>query len=177
MAPPATMNMKEHILAALREQLNRWEALLESLSTEQITAPLLPSYWTIKDVIAHLRAWQQRSVARIEAALADQEPVYPRWLAGADPDAESNTDQVNAWIYEAHREHSWAEAHENWRAGFLRLLELSEAISEKDLLDASRYPWLEGYPLAFILLATYDHHQEHLEILLAWLQEQPQVNM
>lgn len=171
------MNMKEHILAALREQFQRWEALLASLSAGQVAAPLLPSHWTIKDVIAHLRAWQQRSVARLEAALADREPVYPRWLAGADPDMEDNTEPVNAWIYEAHRELSWAEVHENWRAGFLRLLELSEGISEKDLLDPSRYAWLEGYPLAYILLATYDHHQEHLEILLARLQEQAQANM
>jgi len=28
-----------------------------------------------------------------------------------------------------------------------------------------------GYSLAFILVASYDHHQEHLEKLLAWLTE------
>lgn len=32
------MNMKEHILAALREQFDRWELLLMSLSEEQINA-------------------------------------------------------------------------------------------------------------------------------------------
>jgi len=31
------MNMKEHILTALREQFNSWEELLASLSDEQIT--------------------------------------------------------------------------------------------------------------------------------------------
>jgi hypothetical protein len=51
------MNMKQHILAALREEFNRWEDLLASMSEEQITAPHLPSHWSIKDVIAHLRAW------------------------------------------------------------------------------------------------------------------------
>ena len=56
------MNMKDHILTALREQFNRWEKLLASMSDEQITAPHLPSNWSIKDVIAHLRAWQQRSI-------------------------------------------------------------------------------------------------------------------
>lgn len=165
------LSMKDHILVALREQFQRWEELLASLSAEQIAAPRLPSHWTIKDDIAHLKAWQQRSIARLEAARANREPVYPRWLAGADPEAESNTDPVNAWIYEAHREHSWAEVHEDWRAGFLRLLELSEGFSERDLLDESRYPWMDGYSLACILLATYDHHQEHIEELLAWLEE------
>lgn len=46
------MNMEEQILAALREQFNRWEELLASMSAGQITAPLLPSSWSTKDVIA-----------------------------------------------------------------------------------------------------------------------------
>lgn len=165
------MNMKEHVLTALREEFNRWEALLASLREEQITAPHLPSNLSIKDVIAHLRAWQQRSIARLEAAVLNREPEFPKWLPGLDPDAEDTTDQINAWIYETYREQPRSEVHQNWREGFLRFLELGAAIPEKDLLDAGRYPWLKGYPLAFILLASYDHHQEHLEALLAWLRE------
>jgi mycothiol maleylpyruvate isomerase-like protein len=52
------MNMKEHILAARREQLDNWEELLASLSEEQITAPHFDYDWSIKDVIAHLWAFQ-----------------------------------------------------------------------------------------------------------------------
>ena len=33
------MNMKDHILAALREQFERWEELLANLSEEQVVAP------------------------------------------------------------------------------------------------------------------------------------------
>ena len=165
------MTMKDHILAALREQFNQWEALLAGMSEEQITAPHLPSGLSIKDVMAHLWAWQQRSRARFEAALLNREPEFPTWIAGLDPDSEGATDQINAWIYESYREQSWSHVHQNWREGFLRLLELGAAIPEKDLLDSGRYPWLKGYPLAFILLASYDHHQEHLEQLLAWLRE------
>jgi hypothetical protein len=166
------MNMKEHILTALREQFDRWEELLVSLDEEQITTPLMPSDWSTKDVIAHLRAWQQRSIARLEAALFNREPEFPRWLPGLDPDSEGNTDSMNAWIYTTYRELPWLRVYQNWSEGFLRFLELGEGISEKDLLDAGRYSWLKGYPLAYILLASYNHHQEHYEKLLAWLQEQ-----
>lgn len=165
------MNMKEHILTALREEFNRWEELLASMSDEQITAPHLPSNLSIKDVIAHLRAWQQRSIARLEAARLNRAPEFPKWLPELDPDSEGNTDQINAWIYETYREQPWSNVHQNWREGFQLFLELAEAIPEKDLLDAGRYPWLEGHPLAFIPLASYDHHQEHLENWLAWLRE------
>jgi hypothetical protein len=50
------MNMKDHILAALREQFIRWEELLAGLSEDQITAPRFDLDWSIKDVMAHLWA-------------------------------------------------------------------------------------------------------------------------
>ncbi|MGB8645839.1 MAG: ClbS/DfsB family four-helix bundle protein [Anaerolineae bacterium] len=163
------MNMQGYILMALREQFTRWEEVLASLSEEQIIAPHLPSLWSIKDEIVHLRAWQQRSIARLEAAALGRAPVFPPWPAEVDPDSQDGPDRTNAWIFETYREQPWAQVYPNWREGFLRFLELGAAISEKDLLDAGRYPWLEGYPLVFILLASYDHHQAHLDGLLAWL--------
>lgn len=74
------MYMKNHILAVLREELAHWEAVLASMSEEQIAAPLKPSDLLIKDEIAHLWAWQQRSIARMEAALHNREPELPQRL-------------------------------------------------------------------------------------------------
>jgi hypothetical protein len=165
------MNMKEHILAALREQFNNWEELLGSLSEEQITAPHFDFDWSIKDVIAHLWAWQQISIARMESGVLDREPESPKWIANLGEEWEDNADRVNALTFETNHEKPWSEVHQNWRDGFLRFLELGEPIPEKDLLDGSRYPWLKGYSLALILVASYDHHQEHLEKLQSWLQE------
>ncbi len=165
------MNMKEHILTALREQFNRWEELLASMSDEQITVQHVPSNWSTKDVIAHLWAWQQISITRMEAAVLNREPEFPKWVAELHGDWEENANQTNAWIYETHHEKPWSEVYQNWRDGFLRFLESGEPISEKDLLDGDRYPWLKGYSLAFILVASYDHHQEHLEKLHAWLRQ------
>ena len=165
------MIMKKHVLAALREQFDRWEFLLAGMSDEQITAPALSDGWSIKDIIAHLFAWRTRSIARFEAATLDRAPAFPRWLPDVDSDADGTTDRVNAWIYEAYRARPWAEIHKDWRDGFLRLLELAELVTERDLLDSGRYPWLAGLPLAFILLSSYDHHQEHYEKLTAWLEQ------
>jgi hypothetical protein len=166
-----TMNMKDHILTALREIHDRWEELLARLGEEQITTPLSPSEWTTKDVIAHLMAWQQRSIARLEGARFDREPELPTWIPDLDPDGEGNTGRTNDWIYEAYREQPWSKVHRDWAEGFLLFLRSAEAINERDLLDTGRYSWLGGYSLALILLASYDHHQEHYEKLLAWLQE------
>ena len=134
------MNMQEHILTALREQFDRWAELLARLSDEQIMAPHFDYNWSIKDVITHLWAWQQISIARMEAAVLNREPEFPKWVAALDSDWEDNAHQTNALIYETNHEKPWSKVHQNWREGFLRFLKLAEGISERDLLDGGRYP-------------------------------------
>ena len=165
------MNMKEHILAALREQFQSWEQLLATMNDEQINRPLLPSQWSIKDNLSHLWAWQQRSFARSESAKANREPVFPEWVPGVDPASEGEIDQTNAWIYMTYQAKPWSTVYQDWRNGFLRFIESGEGIPERDLLDSDKYPWLEGHALAAHFLGSYDHHQEHLEKLNAWLTE------
>jgi len=168
------MNMKEHILAALREQFHSWEELLARLSEEQITAPHFDLNWSIKDVMAHLWAWQQISIARMQAGAQDRKPEFPRWIVESIENWEEDADRVNALTFENYHEKSWPEIYQNWKNGFLRFLELGNKISERDLLDGDRYTWLKGHSLAAILIASYDHHQEHLEKLLASFREHEQ---
>jgi len=165
------MNMKGHILAALAEQFDQWEELLKSLNYEQITTPRFDQNWSIKDVIAHLWGWQQISIARVDAAAFNKEPEFPRWTSELNEGWEENANRTNAWFYETQHTKSWLEITRNWREGFLKILDLTEPIPEKDLLDGSRYSWLKGYSLVFILVASYDHNQEHLEKLIVELKQ------
>lgn len=162
------MSMKTHILAALREEYEQWVRLLDSLSETQITTPLEVNEWSIKDIVTHLWAWQQRSIARNEGAMLNHEPVFPDWPSDVNPDAEGAADVINAWIYATYHNEPWAAIYHKWRSGFQRLLDLAAEIDELDLLNTDRYPWLNGYSVALILLASYEHHQEHFEILQAW---------
>ena len=165
------MQNKTQIINMLREEFSRWEELLAGLSEEQINVPLTPSTFSIKDTLAHLRAWQQVSIARLEAAQLDKEPVFPDWSAGLDLEAEE-ADPVNARIYEIYHQQSWPRVHQDWRDGFLRFLKLAEEIPENDILDAKKYLWLKGYPLLAILQGSYEHHHiDHFEPLLDWLRQ------
>jgi hypothetical protein len=157
------MSDKQKLLQELREEFGRWEELLASMSEDQITAPQLPATWSTKDEIAHLMAWQQVSSARLEAALLNQEPDFPTWLRGLDPESEDHLDEFNARIYETYREQPWSSVHRSWRKGFLRLLNLAEAVPDEDMTDAARYPWLKGYALSAVLEGSCKHHHEHRE--------------
>ncbi len=168
------MNNKQQILSMAKAEFSRWGELLGSLSEAQITAPRLPDNLSIKDTMAHLMAWHQLSIARLEAALQEQELELSEWLAYLAtelPDEEPN--EINAAIYEKYRDRPWSIVYQDWRAGFLRFLELGQAIPEERMMDAKRYSWLEGYSLADVLTGSYEHHHnDHLEPLLAWLGQQ-----
>jgi hypothetical protein len=167
----AIMSDKNQIISMLREEFERWENILGGLSEEQISAPNRIAQLSIKDIVAHLMAWQQRSIARMEAGLDNREPVFPKWPEGVDPEVE-DVDQINAWIYQTYCDQPWQSVHEAWREGFLHFLELAEAIPEKDLMEVGRYAWLKDYALSAVLLGSYEHHhEEHLEPLLASLHQ------
>ena len=161
------MDAKRGLLTSLREVFDSWDKLLAGESEEGINAQRYSAGWSIKDVIAHLRAWQQISVARLEAALYNAEPDYPPWLAGADPFfAEEHTDEFNLRIFAIYHDQSWSSVHLGWKQGFLRLLKVAEAIPKKDILDPQRYPWLKGDTLGSVLQGSCEHHQEHLAAII-----------
>jgi len=159
------MNDKTQIITLLREQFNLWEGFLTGIDEEQITAPNRIASLSIKDIVAHLTAWQQISVARLEAALNNGQPEYPKWLGGFKPDSEDDLDKINARIYIYYRGQPWLDIHREWRTRFLHFLEFAEAMPEKDLFEEGRYAWLNGDALSAVLRGTYEHHVEHLEPL------------
>ncbi len=158
------MDEKERALAALRAAYEQWKELVARLREPELTAPL-PGGLSVKDTLAHLRAWQQLSIARLEAAQLGREPVLPGWPVGLDPDEESQLDENNARIYATYRDQTWAEVYRAWRDGFLRLMALAAAIPPDDLLDPARYSWLNGHALIDVLWGTLEHHREHIEEL------------
>lgn len=162
------------MLTKLKEEFKRWENVLGSLSEAQATTSRLSNGWSVKDLTAHLMAWQQVSVARLEAARLNQEPELPEWLARADPD-EEDVDPINARIDETYREKSWPWVHQQWRDGFVRVLTLAEAIPEDDFSN-KEYPWLKGHSLLDVLQGSYEHHHEdHWQPLLTWVNQRENV--
>ncbi len=153
---------KRDLLKEMREEFSRWEELLGRLSEEQITRRDLSGGLSVKDIVAHLMAWQGLSIARMEAARDNRDPKYRLGPEGLDPDAEENVDAINAWIHGTYGDTPWEEVYGKWSSGFLHLLELSEAMPEEALMQPARYPWLKDAPLAAVLEGWYDHHQrEH----------------
>jgi hypothetical protein len=165
-----TMTVKAEWISSLEEEYRLWQDLLSGFSEEQLAARRLPASLSIKDVVAHLWAWQQFSIARLEAALHGREPHYAGWPEGFQPDAEDALEDINARIHAANRDRSWQDVYRDWHAGFQRFIDLAQAVPEDDLTAEGKYPWIRGLPLYLVLEGSYRHHlEEHRQPLQEWL--------
>lgn len=134
----------------------RLEALLERLPLAQMTTPLLPGGWTVKDLLAHLGWWEQRAVQACQESAAGQTPV----IFLPDPEV----DALNARIVEEYRPRGLDEVREFEQQAYHRLLAFVETLPEDELFDPQRFAWMEGLPLAeWIASNSSGHYDEHLE--------------
>ena len=74
MSDPTT---KDELLAAMDQGYTTFELLLAPLSETQLTIPGVNGEWSIKDILAHLAAWQGRVAERLEAILAHNDAYQP----------------------------------------------------------------------------------------------------
>lgn len=162
---------KQELIDLHEREFEAWERLLAGLSTAQIMDPSLPDGLSVKDTMAHLRAWQQRTIALLEAGLHGHEPHFPQWPVELDESESGDAvDRANAWILETHRDRPWADVYQEWRSGFLRFLELLRAIPESDVRPDGKLAWVAEYQPLDIDPNSYDsHHAEHRVLLEGWL--------
>ena len=159
------METREEYKLALQREYQRWNELINELAEEKWGLVLEGYNWTLKDVLAHLMSWQQVSNARLSAGVLEEEPHYPKWLQGGDPDTESDelTNAYNAHIYETYRDLPRQVVIDAWRDGFLTVIKTMDDLSDEALFTVDAFPWLSGYALKDVLFGTVDHHNEHYD--------------
>ena len=155
---------KTDVLNTIQSAHANLEELLTPLSESQLCTPTLEGQRSIKDILAHLGAWERLCVGWIEALLSSETPDMP--------DEDENT--INARIFQENRNRPLHEVQEDFHAAYQQFLRqvqaLFQILPEEDLNDPNRFSWLEGRSLlALIAGNSYDHYQEHTEQIRAWL--------
>lgn len=150
---------KQEMIAHIQQSYAAFEAGLAPLNAGQMTAPILPGGWTVKDALAHLTVWQRRALDLIA-------PVDPPRVPGIPPSgiADNQIDEFNRRFYAQHKDQSLPDVLAAFRESYRQLLETVQRLSEADLLkslgDDTRV-W------HIIAANTYDHYPEHLSAIRA----------
>jgi hypothetical protein len=171
---PETMD-KTRLLAEIARTDAELEATLQGLEAELVERPEVYDGLSIKDVVAHLAAWERLATGWVEAGLRGETPV--RWAPGFEvpEDADTDTvnavmDRLNAHIFAEHHDQPYADVLAGYRAAHRRLVEVIGGLSKEDLVDGTRFAWTGGHPLwIFIAGNSFDHIPEHVDLIRAFL--------
>jgi hypothetical protein len=145
-----------------RKDRAEWDRLLAEVRGEQRLEPGLPGGWSVIDVIAHVNWYEQEMVVLLET----------RELAGSElwglP-----ADERNVPIHEQNKDLMLDEVLAESDRVFERLWELVGQLADEDLTEASRFDHMpeDWEPWQVIASNTYEHYQEHIPDIRAWLAE------
>lgn len=165
MSEPIRPADKAALLANIQAGYAQLEALLASLSEEQMTIPGVNGSWSVKDNLAHLTVWQSYQAARQEGVLSGIEPSDP--VPGIETE-----DEINEYIYQQYKNRPLAEVLADFRASYQRVLTATQALSWEALNEP--FPWYDNnVPVgAYTIGDTYGHYEEHRGIIHRWLEAQ-----
>ncbi len=164
MTAPATIEM---VLDNIRESRNEFDTAVARLTDEQFTAPGAEECWSVKDLVAHVAAWEQG----ITALLQHQ----PRFQAMGIEDytASMDVDTVNQRLYDLHKDRPGHEAltmaHEAHERAIAVIATLSDEDLQRPYREFSDEDRRQNDEPVINLIAgdTYEHYQEHTPFVQA----------
>ena len=161
---------KAALLDKIEKEHKALEALLYRLNGTEMTGPHVYGELTVKDVIAHIAAWEKMEVGWIEVSLRGEKVVrYATGFEAGDEWGEVG-ERLNEHIFKENRDKPLADVLADYRHAHERILRVVERLSEEDLNDPHRFDWWNGEPIwTSIAGNTYEHVREHRELIEEWL--------
>ncbi len=153
---------KEQWLEQIKNVRSDWDSVLAEAGRERMLQAGVEGQWTLKDVIAHVAFWEERAAVNLEAALEGHPPER-------SPFAGLNTDAYNEAIYQANKDKTLDEVSQWSRQVHERVVAAVEKLSEEDLTDKTRFPWLTAPLWEHVEGNGNEHIAEHTEDIRAWL--------
>ncbi len=157
---------KEEMLRMIHSERNELDRLLEQVGDHNYEVAGIEADWTIKDILAHITAWEQKMIHWVEVTLRGEIPDRP--APGMTWD---DLDKVNSHIYHENKEKPLDAVLGVFKRSYQKALEVAEGLSEGDLFEPNQFPWRDGDPLWHMIAAnTWWHYKDHREAIQAWLQ-------
>ena len=150
---------KDILLNDIRKGYTDFDTLLSSLNEQQMMMTGNDG-WTIKDHIAHLTAWQQRTLNMLQAVMDNVE--LP------DPTPDMTTDQINEQFHQRDVSLTLDGVLAGHRDIQQRMLNAVQTMSEEDVNKP--ISWLDDRPIVgWVIGNTYEHYEEHTKYMQQWL--------
>jgi hypothetical protein len=165
----ATQPSKQELLDAIKESRAKLEDLLSGLSEDQMTQAGAQDNWSIKDLLAHIIAWERLAMDRIHAATTGEALQFP--VIKTD----DFVDTFNAEAFEANKDRALDDVLADFHATHQAFYAQIETLDENLLPQTLPFDWAGDLTFQVLISAnTYWHYPEHAEAIENWLGQQAQ---
>ncbi len=148
-------NEKERLINRLRHERDSFEKTVALIKDDQMIQLQIMDHWTVKDILAHISAWELELLRWLERAASGFSPDIP-----APGEWSAYTDQFNNKAYLDNRDRPLEDIVLSFKQAFDRVILELKALPE-DPDDDYWSVWLGGRP-PWDLFATYhEHYSEH----------------
>lgn len=150
----AKQTSKDQLLKDIRTERRRLEKNLSGLSAEEMTRRGVAGTWSVKDILAHLSAWEMLFLNWYSAGLQGRVPAtLPVGMSQKAMDA------LNQQIYGKNRRRSLDEVLAEFHASHEIIVRVIETIPEEEMFTQGRFEWTGPLMLAdYIAGNTCSHY-------------------
>lgn len=178
---------QQDVLSKIQSERETWDGLLAQLDEPSMLLPGVGgTEWTVKDIIAHIGAYERWMAVRMGV---DIEPLPPFPPEVNDYDTNSR----NAWFYQHFRDTPLDELQDSAQEAYDGLVEGIRQLDDEQMNTLVVFGTRDGrdvfvpaepdhtypYPLTplwkWIAEQSYEHYQQHYDDMKAWIEETQKV--
>ena len=155
------------LLERLESTCDFAERTLKQVPEDLLTEPGVCGPWSVKDLIAHLTHWEQRTLRWMDEAAQGIKLEGPEIGYGWGA---AELDRLNDFYYQRDRAKSWEDVLADWHSAQSDLLALVEDLHDEELAGGGRYAGMFiDSPAGAIADTTFLHYELHIGQIRTWL--------
>ena len=149
--------VKDDLLAQLDIEWAKIERTCASMNEIQMVAPGAQRDWSVKDMLAHISAWEKYLLDRLGYVMTGQLPRYPVMNSWDD------VHRFNAQVYTENKERPLTSVVIEFRSLYQGVVTVIQALND----DQLNHPYNYDFPDEHITLLdlvranTIEHYREH----------------
>ncbi len=129
----------------LQEDHKKMEFIINTLNDEEMVQHHIVKAWTIKDIIAHLAAWNKELRKSIDWIISNEDVWYRK----------GGIDDFNKIQVTIRKPRSLDEIIKEWQSTFELLIKRLEELTDDEWGFESKYKWKDGNSIKIKHLFTY----------------------
>ncbi|MCA9877004.1 MAG: ClbS/DfsB family four-helix bundle protein [Thermomicrobiales bacterium] len=160
-----TPTTRAELLQRVQEKRVDFDNLLATVPDITVEEPNLPNGWSVKDLLAHVAAYERWMAGHIGAVTEGRVPTNEDLYEGGavlDSGDPFDLDTLNASIYEHFHDMPWPTVRAFAGESYTALIDAISAVPEDDFNREGLHGWLDnGTLLSRLPELTYGHYTEH----------------